>query len=143
MIARDAPVVRFVADRVKPASVRSQSLRSANVYLGANPPFKRSVFSNLRLSFTCISAHEIFLVVKDSGLPDQMQFGSTEAGINAQESTPKTLAAIDAQRPAEGPNAVAVATTADTPALASAAAGSALTASQTASLGAAAGKGSS
>ena len=47
--------------------------------------------------------------MKDSGLPDQMQFGSREAGINAQESTPKTSAAIDAQRPAEGPNAVAVA----------------------------------
>jgi hypothetical protein len=62
MIARDAPVERFVADRVKLASVRSRSLRSANVYLDANPPFKRSVFSNLRLSFTCISAHEKFLV---------------------------------------------------------------------------------
>ena len=72
--------------------------------------------------------------MKDSALPDHMQVGSTEAGINAQESTPKTSAAIDAQRPAEGPNAVAVATTADTPALASAAAGSALTALQAAGL---------
>ena len=73
-------------------------------------------------------------LLKDGALPDHMQVGSAEAGINAQESTPKTSAAIDAQRPAEGPNAVAVATTADTPALASAAAGSALTASQTAGL---------
>ncbi len=73
-------------------------------------------------------------LMKDGALPDHMQVGSTEAGINAQELTPKTSAAIDAQRPAEGPNAVAVATTADTPALASAAAGSALTASQTAGL---------
>ena len=73
-------------------------------------------------------------LMKDSALPDHMQVGSTEAGINAQESTPKTSAAIDAQQPAEGPNAVAVATTADTPALASAAAGSALTASQAAGL---------
>src|SRR5208283_1148923 len=71
---------------------------------------------------------------KDSALPDQMQVGSTEAGNSAQESTPKTSAAIDAQRPAEGPIAVPVATTADTPALASAEAGSALTASQTAGL---------
>ena len=62
MIARDAPVDRFVADRVKAASLRSQSLRSTNVYLGANPPLKRSVFSNLRLSFACISAPEKFLV---------------------------------------------------------------------------------
>ena len=60
MIARDAPVDRFVADRVKPASLRS--LRSTNVYPGANARFKRSVFSNLRLSFACISAHEKFLV---------------------------------------------------------------------------------
>src|SRR5260370_19793870 len=73
-------------------------------------------------------------LMKDSALPDHMQVDSTEAGINAQESTPKTSAAIDAQRPAEGPNTVAVATTAATPALASAAAGSALTASQTAGL---------
>ena len=73
-------------------------------------------------------------LMKDGALPDHMQVGSTEAGINAQVSTPKTSAAIDAQRPAEGPNAVAVATTADTPASASAAAGSALTASQTAGL---------
>jgi hypothetical protein len=62
MIARDEPVDRFFADCVKPASVRSQSLRSANVYLGANLPFKRSIFGNLRLSFACISAHEVFLV---------------------------------------------------------------------------------
>jgi hypothetical protein len=62
MIARDAPADRFVADRVKPASLRSQSLRSTNVYVGANPQFKRSVFSKLRLSFACISAHERFLV---------------------------------------------------------------------------------
>ena len=62
MIARDAPVDRFVADCVKPESVRSQSLRSVNVYLGANTPFKRSVLSNLSLSFTCISAQEKFLV---------------------------------------------------------------------------------
>jgi hypothetical protein len=60
MIARDAPVDRFVADRVKPASLRS--LRSTNVYLGANGRFRRSVFSNLRMSFACISAHEKFLV---------------------------------------------------------------------------------
>jgi hypothetical protein len=62
MIARDAPVDRFVADCVKPAPVRSQSLRSANVYLDANPRFQRSVLSNLRLSFTFIPAHEKFLV---------------------------------------------------------------------------------
>jgi hypothetical protein len=73
-------------------------------------------------------------LLKDGALPDSMRVGSTEVGINAQESTPKTSAAIDAQRPAEGPNAVAVATTADTPALTSAAAGSASTASQTAGL---------
>src|SRR5208337_1116274 len=73
-------------------------------------------------------------LMKDSALPDHMQVGSTEAGIKAQESTQKTSAAIDAQRPAEGSNAVAVATTADTPALASAAAGSASAASQTAGL---------
>ena len=72
--------------------------------------------------------------MKDGPLPEHMEVGSTEAGINAKESTAKTSAGIDAQRPAEGPNAVAVATTADTPALASAAAGSALTASQTARL---------
>ena len=71
-------------------------------------------------------------LMKDSGLSDQMQFGRTEAGINAQESPPKTSAAIDAQRPAEGPNALPVATTAETPASAGGAAGSALTASQTA-----------
>ncbi len=71
-------------------------------------------------------------LMKDSGLSDQMQFGRTEAGINAQELTPKTSAAIDAQRPAEGPNALPVATTAETPASAGGAAGSALTASQTA-----------
>jgi hypothetical protein len=59
---RDAAVDRFVADRVKPASLRSQSLRSTNVYIGANPPFKHSVFSNLRLSFACASDHEKFLV---------------------------------------------------------------------------------
>ena len=62
MIARNAPVNRFVADRVKPASVRSQSLRGVNVYVGANAPYKRSAFSKLRLSFTCISATEKFLV---------------------------------------------------------------------------------
>ncbi len=73
-------------------------------------------------------------LMKDGPLPEHMEVGSTEAGINAKESTAKTSAAIDAQRPAEGPNAVAVATTADTPALASAAAGSALTVSQTARL---------
>jgi hypothetical protein len=61
-----------------------------------------------------------------------MEVGSREAEINAQDSTAKTSAANDSQRPAEGPNAVAVATTTDTPALASAAAGSALTVSQTA-----------
>jgi hypothetical protein len=61
-----------------------------------------------------------------------MEVGSREAEINPQESTAKTSAAKNAQRPAEGPNAVAVATTTDTPALASAAAGSALTVSQTA-----------
>ena len=62
MFARDALADRFVADRVKPASLRSQSLRSTNVYVGANAPYKRSAFSNLRLSFTCISATEKFLV---------------------------------------------------------------------------------
>jgi hypothetical protein len=62
MIARDAPADRFVADRVKPASLRSQSLRGTKVYVGANPQFKRSVFSKLRLSFACISTHEKFLV---------------------------------------------------------------------------------
>jgi len=72
--------------------------------------------------------------MKDSALPDHMQVGSTEAGINAQESTPKTPAAIDAQQPGEGPDALAVATTPDTPALASAAAGSALTTLQAAGL---------
>ena len=71
-------------------------------------------------------------LMKDNPLPEHMEVGSREAEINAQESTAKTSAANDAQRPAEGPNAVAVATTTDTPALASAAAGSALTASQTA-----------
>ena len=60
MIARNAPIDRFVADRVKPVSLRS--LRSTNVYPGANARFKRSVFSNLRLSFACISAHEVLLV---------------------------------------------------------------------------------
>jgi hypothetical protein len=73
-------------------------------------------------------------LMKDGPLPEHMEVASTEAGINAKESTAKTSAAIDAQRPAEGPNAVAVATTADTPALASAAAGSALTVSQIAHL---------
>ncbi len=71
---------------------------------------------------------------KDSAPPDHMQVGSTQAGINAQESTPKASAAIDAQRHGEGPNAVAVPTAADTPALASAAAGSALKALQAAGL---------
>ena len=73
-------------------------------------------------------------LTKDSPLPDHMQVGSTEAEINAKESTTKTSAAIDAQRPAEGSNAMAVATTTDTPALANAATGSTLTASQTARL---------
>ena len=58
----------------------------------------------------------------------------TTRQANAEELLSETSAAIYAQRPAEGPNAVAVATTADTPALASAAAGSALTGSQTAGL---------
>ncbi len=73
-------------------------------------------------------------LMKDSPLPDHMQVGSTEAGTNAKELTTKTSAAIDVQRPAEGSNAVEVATTADTPALAKAAAGTPLTASQTARL---------
>ncbi len=73
-------------------------------------------------------------LVKDSALPDHTQVGNTEAGSNAAESTPETSAAIDAQRPAEDPNAVAVATTADTPALASAATASVLTALQAAGL---------
>jgi len=74
-------------------------------------------------------------LMKDGALPDHMQVGSAETGIEAQESTPRTSAAIDAQRPAEGPpRTVAVATTAATPALASVAAGSALAASQTAGL---------
>jgi hypothetical protein len=73
-------------------------------------------------------------LMKDGALPGLMQVGSIEAGFNAEESAPKTSAAIDPQRAAEGPNAVAVATTAGTPGLASAAAGSALTASQTAGL---------
>ncbi len=73
-------------------------------------------------------------LVKDSALPDHTQVGNTEAGSNAAESTPETSAAIDAQRPAEGPNAMAVATTADMPALASAATASALTAFQAAGL---------
>ena len=73
-------------------------------------------------------------LMKDGPLPEHMQVGSTEAEINAQELTTKTSAANDAQRPAEGPNAMAVATTADTPALASEATGSALTVSQTARL---------
>jgi hypothetical protein len=60
MIARDAPIDRFIADHIKPASLLN--LRSTNVYLGANRSFKRSVFSNLRLSFACISAHEKFVV---------------------------------------------------------------------------------
>jgi hypothetical protein len=63
-----------------------------------------------------------------------MQVGSTEAEFNAQESTPNTSAAIDAQRPAAGANAEAFATTADTPALASAATGSVVTALQAAGL---------
>ena len=71
-------------------------------------------------------------LITDGPLPEHMEVGSREAEINAQESTAKTSAANDAQRPAEGPNATAVATTTDTPALVSAAAGSALTASQTA-----------
>ena len=69
--------------------------------------------------------------MKDNPLPEHMEVGSREAVINAQESTAKTSAANNAQRPAEGLNAVAVATTTDTPPLASAA-GSALTVSQTA-----------
>src|SRR5271166_3549662 len=73
-------------------------------------------------------------LMKDSAPPDHTQVGSTEAGSNAAESTPETSAAIDAQRPAEGPNAMAVATTADMPALASAATASALTAFQAAGL---------
>ena len=73
-------------------------------------------------------------LMKDSALPDHTQVGSTEAGSNAAESTPETSAAIDAQRPAEGPNAMAVATTADMPALASAATASALTAFRAAGL---------
>src|SRR5208282_3942133 len=73
-------------------------------------------------------------LMKDSALPDHTQVGSTEAGSNAAESTPETSAGIDAQRPAEGPNAMAVATTADMPALASAATASALTAFQAAGL---------
>ncbi len=77
-------------------------------------------------------------LMKDSALPVHTQVGSTEAGSNAAESTPETSAAIDAQRPAEGPNAMAnamaVATTADMPALASAATASALTALQAAGL---------
>src|SRR5271165_3253122 len=73
-------------------------------------------------------------LMKDSALPDHTQVGSTEAGSNAAESTPETSAAIDAQRPAEGPNAMAVATTADVPALASAATASASTALQAAGL---------
>ena len=73
-------------------------------------------------------------LMKDSALPDHTQVGSTEAGSNAAESTPETSAAIDAQRPAEGPNAMAVATTADMPALASAATASALMAFQAAGL---------
>ena len=71
-------------------------------------------------------------LMKDNPLPEHMEVGSREAEINAQESTAKTSTANDAQRPAEGLNAVAVATTTDTPALASAAAGSALTVSPTA-----------
>jgi hypothetical protein len=81
-----------------------------------------------------VASSDVGGLMKDRGLPDQMQVGSTEAGINAKESTPTTSAAIDAQRPAEGPNAPPVATTVDTRASASAAAGSALTASQTAGL---------
>ena len=73
-------------------------------------------------------------LMKDSALPDHTQVGSTEAGSNVAESTPETSAAIDARRPAEGPNAMAVATTADMPALASAATASALTAFQAAGL---------
>lgn len=70
--------------------------------------------------------------MKDSAPPDHKQVGSPEAGINAPESTPTTSAAIDAQRPAESPNAVVVGTPAETPALASAATGSASAASQAA-----------
>ena len=73
-------------------------------------------------------------LMKDGPPPEHMEVGSTEAGTNAKELTAKTSVAIDAQRPAEGPSAVAVATTVDTPAIASAAAGSALTVSQTARL---------
>ena len=72
--------------------------------------------------------------MKDSALPDHAQVSSIDAGSNAAESTPETPVAIDAQRPAEGPNAMAVATTADMPALASAATASALTALQAAGL---------
>ena len=67
-------------------------------------------------------------LIKDNPLPEHMEVGSREAVINAQESTAKTSAANDTQRPADRLNAVAVAT----PALASAAAGSALTVSPTA-----------
>ena len=73
-------------------------------------------------------------LMKDSALPDHTQVGSTEAGSNAAESTPETSAAIDAQRPAEGPTQWQSRRTADMPALASAATASALMAFQAAGL---------
>src|SRR5271165_2190402 len=73
-------------------------------------------------------------LMKDSQLPDHLQVGNSGAEINAKESSAKASAPLDAQRPAETSNAMAVATTTDTPAPVSAAAGSALTASQTARL---------
>jgi hypothetical protein len=114
----------LVVDPAAPGSTSPLSVVPMQAQSNVQPPSAESV----------VASSDGGPLMKDSALPDHMQVGSTEAGIKAQESTQKTSAAIDAQRPAEGPNAVAVATTADTPALASAAAGSALTASQTAGL---------
>ena len=108
-----------------PGSKSSLSIVPMQTQSNAQPPSAESVVASRDVGGPPL---------KDGALPDHVQVGSTEAGINAPESTPKTSAAIDAQRPAEGLNAAAVATTADTPASASAAAGSALTASQTAGL---------
>jgi hypothetical protein len=61
---------------------------------------------------------------------DHAPVGRFDVGIDPKESTANTSAPVDAQRPAEGSNAMAVATSSHAPALATAAA-SALTASQT------------
>lgn len=61
---------------------------------------------------------------------DHAPVGRSDVGIDPKDSTANTSAPVDAQRPAEGSNAIAVATSSHAPALATAAA-SVLTASQT------------